>query len=643
MLMAKIVENSLLLVWTCAVLVCSTYIDIFDFELIDEIEMMYASINPDNVCSSQSSILNSLPRDNLQNVMQEKQTLDESCSLDVTVPLKTLDSVGINEDSSASASLSLPSTRTSTSSNSGTSSSISSVQVQPPTDSSKRACDTEEKKDSEQKAGKKQKTNTTITIAEANNSLMDEAEADLVVMKFVRCFRDDKKIWIRTPSGMVGFAEDLAQRALTGVHSSKIVDLCTAPEQWLGHDVFWRMLLFFVDTLSLEVSVLNRLENKKTVVLRNRKPREKPLSEYKIDHIYKAIAKYQGAERMEIQCNLSFLEGNGTEDVFSVLRWLLYHVNIQFVGISCNLTEASMNSAVLGRQVESLSKERGEKRVCIDSLTLYFTLAQHIEAVKIVKECPSIPVLKISFIPPNQWHADDRKQLLVALLAHSPALEQLSVLGIHTSIDHIRTIAAMLPQLVLLEVELLSLEEEEESMLVFPDLQTLKLLNIYTHPDVGIKNLISLFPNLKHMEIAASDVTINWIYALSTLRYLRSLEVINGSLTTETAECLLDKLPALECLSVGVNRLNNAFSQSLSRCTSMHTLKLRGYYAPGFLASLLRPSSLMRTLKVLDIHRYHKNETNRLSAEDKFSMKIAKKNFRCAVTIRYKGHSTVWC
>ncbi|KAI5192693.1 hypothetical protein NECID01_2042, partial [Nematocida sp. AWRm77] len=501
------------------------------------------------------------------------------------------------------------------------------------------------KEDGEQKAEKRQKVNTTATstAAVANTALMDEKEARIAVEKFSRCFREDTKISGYMPQGMVGFAEDLAQRGLASVHSSEIVELCTASNQWLGHTVFWRMLMFFVDTMFLEIADLNQLEDKKTIVLRDRKIRDKPLSECRKEYICRTINRCRGAERMEMQCSLNVLKDRGTADVVGVFKWLLHHVKIECVGITCDLTEVGMNSAMFGRQMAALSKEWKGNTIHIDSLSLRFGFAQYKDAAVVMKECPWVTVLKIHFIDADLCQNDDINQALKALLLHCPALEKLSVFGLPIGIVHIRTIAAMLPQLVLLEIGVLTLKklalgqkEENEAMPVFPGLKTLKVRSLYNYSDAGIESLVCLFPNLKYVQISAKNVTTPLIDTLSSLRFLRSLEIVNRFLPTETAEYLLDKLPALECLSVGVKELDNKLAHVLSRCSGMHTLVLRGIYIPGFLASLLQPSPLMTTLKVLSVCRnsgfYRKGS---LSTEDLSSKDTVMKKFGCAVEIIY--------
>ncbi|KAI5189728.1 hypothetical protein NECID01_0634, partial [Nematocida sp. AWRm77] len=203
-------------------------------------------------------------------------------------------------------------------------------------------------------------------------------------------------------------------------------------------------------------------------------------------------------------------------------------------------------------------------------------------------------------------------------------------------------IAAMLPHLVLLELELLSLgtlvlgqKEEEEAIPVLPGLKTLKLPNIYNYSDTGIEKFMGLFPSLEYVQISARYVATSLIYALSTLPHLWSLEIANGTLLIETIEYLLEKLPSLECLSVGVNEMGNKLALVLSKCTAMHTLILRGNYTPGFLASLLQPSPLMNTLKVLSVWRYTNKGKIKFSPKDKHSKDTAMEKFECAVEIKY--------
>ncbi|KAI5192491.1 hypothetical protein NECID01_1958 [Nematocida sp. AWRm77] len=639
MMMVRVVCCDWMILLCCAAFVCSIDINSLDFKLADELVMVCAGINTDNVCSSYSGILDSLPRASLHNnvnsaqqkVMQESQTPDDSRPLEAPGASNSVNSEDTNEDSSAA---SLPSTSASTAS------SIFSVQGCSPAASAKRAYDKAEKKDRKQKVRKKQKT--MATDPEANAALMDESEIRFAVKKFRRCFGEYTMFMFRTPSGMVDFSKDLVQRGLTSAHSSKIVEQCMASEQWLGHDVFWRILVLFMDTLSLELINLNRLEDKKTIVLRNRTIQDKPVFECTREYIYKTIDKCRGAKRMEIECNLSFLESRGAADVPTILKWLLHHVKIECVGISCDLTEAGMSSVVFERQVEALSKEWRGNSVHIDSLALYFGFAQYMTAAEILKECPWATVLKMHFIDSDSWETGDTNQALKALLLHCPTLEQLSVIGGRVGISHIRTIAAMLPHLVLLEVELLSLsklelgqKEEKESMLVFPGLKTLKILSLYNYLGPDIKNLACLFPSLKLVQISVKNVASPLIDALSKLRLLRSLEIVNGSLPIETTEYLLEKLPSLECLSVGVKELDNKLAHALSKCTGMHTLKLRGNYIPGFLASLLQPSTLMTTLKVLSVWRNSGSyKRGNFSADDLSSKKAAMKNFGCEVETR---------
>ncbi|KAI5192484.1 hypothetical protein NECID01_1951 [Nematocida sp. AWRm77] len=511
----------------------------------------------------------------------------------------------------------------------------------------KRIHEEVEKEDGEQKVSKKQNTNTntTATATETNTALMDETEVCMAIEEFGRYFGKDTKVNVRLAPDMLEFANDLAQRGLTSAHSREIVELCIASEKWRGHNVFWRMLLFFVDTMSLEIATSSRLEDKKTVVLRNRKIREKPLSECTDIHIWRTIAKFRGAERMEMQCSLGILEGRDTADVLGVFRWLLHHVKIECVGITCDLTEVGMNRVVIGRQVEALSKERRGSRLRIDTLALHFNFAQYMAAAEIVKECPWVTVLKMHFIGNDPSQDDDGIRVLEALLLHCPALEQLCVFEVSIGVEHIRTIAAMLPHLVLLELELLSLgtlvlgqKEEEEAIPVLPGLKTLKLPNMYNYYScAGIEKLVELFPNLEDVQIPSRYVTTPLISALSKLSLLRSLETVNGFLPIETIEYLLEKISSLECLSVGVNKLDNNLAQVLSKCTGMHTLNLRGIYISGFLASLLQPSPLMNTLKVLSVWKNSGTSYRRsnFSAEDLSSKDTAMENFKCAVEIRY--------
>ncbi|KAI5192490.1 hypothetical protein NECID01_1957 [Nematocida sp. AWRm77] len=565
-------------------------------------------------------------------MLQENQTPSDFYALDAPALSNTADTVDDNEESSASVSLLSP----------YTASSISSVQVQSTADSAAKIIHEEtERTDREQKACKRQKTKT--TPPETNTTLMNEAEVRMAVEEFGRYFENSAKLWIRLPPDMMNFANNLAQRGLTSTRSREIVELCTASEKWLGHDVFWRMLLFFMDTVSLHLTDLNRLEDKKTVVLRVGKIHGKPLSECTREHICYAIAKFRGAERMEIQCSLGILEGRGTANVLSVLRWLLHHVKIECVGITCDLTEAGMTSKVLGRQMATLSKERRGTSVRIDSLALHFNLAQYKDAAVVVKECLRIPVLKIHFIAADPWETGVINQALKALLLHCSVLEQLSVFGVRVGISHIRTIVAMLPQLVLLEVGVLTLEKlvlglrkEKESMPALLGLKTLKISELYSYySGADIEKFVEIFPSLKDVQISASDVASPVIDAFSKLPHLRSLEIVNGSLQIETAEYLLEKLPSLECLSVGVKDLDSKLAHALSKCTGMHTLNLRGNYIPGFLASLLQPSPLMSTLEVLSVWRYTNKGKIKFSPKDKHSKDTAMENFGCAVQVIY--------
>ncbi|KAI5191551.1 hypothetical protein NECID01_1501 [Nematocida sp. AWRm77] len=613
----KAVYCAWMILLKCTLLVCSANIDSLDFELIDDIQ------NDDS--------------DVRQSVLQEEQTLESSYGLDMSVLSNAVNTVGVDEEVSASASLSLPSTSTTTA--------ISSVQVQPSAGSAKRVCDRAVKEDGKQRRRKRQKTNTTTSTAtETNTALMGETEVRIAIEKFNKYFEKDTKISSYMPRGMLELANNLGVRGLTSVHSREIVELCTASEEWLGNDVFWRMLLFFVNTMSLEVVELNRLEDKKTVVLRDR-IRDKPFYECVDRYIRYVVAKFRGAERIEMQCSLGILEDRGTADVLGVLRWLLHHVKIECIEITCDLTEMGMSSTMFGRQVEALSKEWRGTRVRIDSLALHFGLAQYMAAAEIINLCSWITVLKMHFINAVLCQDDDRKQVLETLLLHCPAIEHLSVFGLHIRVEHIRTIVSMLPQLVLLEVGLLSLEklalgleEEKEFGLVFSGLKTLKIQNIYSfYSDTGMEKFVELFPNLEGVQIPSRYVTTPLIDVLSSLRFLRSLEIVNGSLSTKTIEYLLGKLPTLEWLSVGVKYLDNKLAHALSKCTAMHTLMLRGRYIPGFLGSLLQPSSLMTTLKVLCVWRYSGASVRRgnLSAEDKYIKKAAIKKFGCAVEINH--------
>ncbi|KAI5190867.1 hypothetical protein NECID01_1162 [Nematocida sp. AWRm77] len=621
--------------------VCCADVGSVDVELTD----ICADVNLDIFYSDYSDILNSLYRHPPSNLLQENQTPADSCALEAPVLSNTLDSVGINEGSSFSFSLSSPSTSTSTITS--VCSAISSAQGCSTAKNAKRVFDRTEKKVRAQNMAKKQKKKT--TAAEANSGLMDGPKVCQAVQRFKIYFGERARIWTFLPMHIEEFVRDLAQRGLTSSYSKKIMKLCMASEPWVGHKVFWRMLAFFMDTLSLEVAGLNQLEDKKTAVIRDR-IRDKPLSEYSRQHICKAIAKFQEAERMEIECSLSILEGIGTTDVLAILRWLLYHVNIQCAGIACDLREVAMNSKVFGRQVAALTNAWRGNRLCIDSLTLYFTLAEYNDAAGIVKECSSIPVLKMHFIAADLCQVNDGKKALEALLLHCPALKQLSIFGLVIGIDSMQIITTMLPQLVLLEVEFLSLifglvlsqKEERESgrkniAPEFLSLSTLKILKLYNFSGISAKQIVDLFPNLKCMQIPAKCIGISVIDALSSLRFLRSLELINGLLPVETAEYMLDKLPTLECLSVGVKDLDNSLAHALSKCAGMHTLNLRGIYTTGFLASLLQPSPLMCTLKVLCVYRYSRCVLDTLSPRDTYSKESAMAKFGCEVQVKRKS------
>ncbi|KAI5189606.1 hypothetical protein NECID01_0629, partial [Nematocida sp. AWRm77] len=543
-MIARVLYYLWIILLGCVVLVYGSDFDSLGFELTD----ICADINLDNFYCDYSDLLDSLDGGSLLSALQAKKTLGCSSALDTPGPSNAMNAVDVNEGSSASApvSLSLPGTSPSTSpgpstgADAGSASFISSVHAQSPASSAKRACDTTKKKEGKQRARKRQKTTT--TVAETNTALMDGEEARMAIENFNRRFGKHKKVMCRTPTGMPEFSKDLAQRGLTSVCSREIVEQCTASEHWLGHNMFWRMLMFFVDTLSLEIADSNRLEGKKTVVLRDRKLHKKPLSECSYKSMWNVISRYRDAERMEIQCSLNFLEGRSTVDVLCVLRWLLYHVKIEYVGIACDFTEPQITSEVLIRQIADLIKERRGSRVRIDSLALHFTLAQYMAAAGIVKKCPWITVLKIHFIDDDLYGDDDIEKALESLLPHCPALDQLSVFGIRIGIDHIQIITEILPQLVVLEVELLNLsmltfgqKEKKKSNreavpTEFPNISTLKVSDLYNYSGPGIKKFMGLFPNLKSIQILASFVTIPMIDALSRLRLLRSLEILNGTL-----------------------------------------------------------------------------------------------------------------
>ncbi|KAI5190632.1 hypothetical protein NECID01_1073 [Nematocida sp. AWRm77] len=624
--MAKIVivHNVFLIAWACPVLVCGTDVNNCAFEPISYVEMMWAGINSDNFCSNYSAIPDFIARDTLPNEVQENPTLGDFGSLDTLAPSNAVNTVNANENFS----LSLPGTST------GTGSSISSVQVQSTAgNATKRINEETERTDGEQKTHKRQKKQT--TGSKANTSLIDEAEARLIIEDFNKQFGDAAKVIFHLSVYMAKFAKDLAQRALTSAHSSKIVEQCMASEKWRGHNVFWRILMFFLDTQSLEIVSLNQLENKTNIVLRNRKKDSKSLSEYSYGSINNIINDSRNAKRIEIKCSLSFLERRSTTDIYSVLRWLLYHVKIERVGITCDLTEAGMNSKIFGKQIAVLTKEWRESRVCIDSLTLRFAHAQHMTAAEIVKECPRIPVLKIHFISVDLCQSDAIQQTLKKVLLHCPALKHLSVFGVGIGIEHIHTIVKLLPQMVFLEVEFLFYYKKEwlqrkESPPVFPGLSALKLHTIHSCPS-SIENLVCLFPSLQRIQLASKNAKTHLIDALSNLPHLRSLGIINGFLPIETIECLLGKLSSLEYLSVGVKELDCKLAHALSKYAGMHTLMLRGSYIPGFLASLLQPSPLMSTLEFLDVCRYCITRKSRLTPEDKHSKTAAMKNFGCKI------------
>ncbi|KAI5188425.1 hypothetical protein NECID01_0056 [Nematocida sp. AWRm77] len=492
------------------------------------------------------------------------------------------------------------------------------------------------KKDEEQKARKKQKT--TAMSAETNSALMDETEVQVAVEEFNRRFGYGAKIISSTPSDMIVFVKNLAQRGLTSAHSREIMEKCTASEKWLGHIVFWKILIFFLETLSLEITTLNRLEDKKTVVLRDRK-KGKPLSEYTDRHMWYIASKCQNSERMKIECSLCFLEGKGTADVLVVLRWLLHHIKIGCVGFACDLTELGMSSEVFGRQIVSFAKEWKGRLIYIDSLTLYLRLGQHIAAAEIIKQCFWISLLKVYFLSTNKNQVDTIGHMLEHFLLQCPVLRQLSVFGLIIGIIHIQKIVTMLPLLVFLEVEslrlgMLALGQEEKTVIAFPGLKVLKISTIYSHSR-DIENLAYIFPNLQSIQMPGKNVTPSLIYVLSKLSHLRSLETVNGLLLIETVEYLLEKLPSLECLAVGVKELDNRLAQVLSKYVGMHTLNLRGNYTTGFLASLLRPSPLMSTLKVLCVYKYSGIYSSSLSPEDQHSKKEAMKKFGCAVQMIY--------
>ncbi|KAI5192492.1 hypothetical protein NECID01_1959 [Nematocida sp. AWRm77] len=626
-----------IVILSCAALVRSSDISSLDFELISDVEIMCEGIDLDDLDYSavfDSLDMKSLPNDSSgaqQSELQEEQALESSFTLEAPVLSNTMTSMKAKE----SASVPLPSPNTSASF------AISSVEEYSTTRSSKRIRDRVEKEDGEQKMAKVQKTMTTAMATETNTALMDKTEVHTAVKKFSRRFGNDAKVWFRLSPDMLGFAEDLGLRGLTSIHSRKIMELCTASKQWWGHSVFWRMLMFFMDTLFLELVDLNRLEDKKTVVLKDKKKDYKPLSEYTANHIRHVIAKCRGAKRLEMHCSLNVLVSRGTEDVLDVLRWLLYHVNIRCVGVTCDLREAGMSSAVLGRHVKALTKERRGRRVRIDTLALHFNFAQYKDAAVIVKECSWVTVLKIHFITVDTQQKDNIGHVLGNLLSKCLRLEQLSVFRVCVDIGHIHTIMNILPKLVLLEIgsfvsnKKVCLQKKKKPLSAFSCLRTLKISAIHNY-DAGIKKFVYLFPNLEDVQISATDVTTSLIDTLSKLPHLWSLEIINGSLEIETAEYLLERLPALECLSVGVKDLDKKLAHALSKCTGMHTLKLRGNYSTGFFASLLQPSPLMNTLRVLCVCRNFGSSYRRdkFSAEDLSSKKAAMKNFGCTVEIR---------
>ncbi|KAI5189584.1 hypothetical protein NECID01_0607 [Nematocida sp. AWRm77] len=618
---------------------CAADISGLDDEMID----ICLDVNLDAFCFDYSNILDSPSGNSLLDMLQENQTPDDSYALEAPVLSNALDSVGINEGSSVSFSLSSPSTSASTIASTSTCSSIPSVQGCFSAGSAKRACDMEEKKDREQMVHKRQKTNT--ILSEANTGRMDKKEVCLVIEEFNRYFMYGVNVWVYIPLNVTEFAKNIAQRGLTSAYSKEIIKQCTASKEWLGHKFFWRVLIFFLNTLSLDIVTSNQLEDKNTIILKDRKIRSKLLLDYTRYHMCRSVSKCQGATKMEINCSLNILEDRSTADVFSVLRWLLYHVNIGHVSIVCDLTKTPISSNAFGRQIAALTKNWKGSRLCIDSLTLHFVLTQHMNASAIVKEFPSIPALKIYFRVSCHYQFGDVNQALKALLLNCPALEQLNIFGVYIGIGHIQMIVSILPKLVLLEVESLNLDmlqlcqrkkEERERETVsteFPSIRTLKLLNLSNYKNGNIERFVGFFPSLNFVKLPTKYVSASLINAFSRLPYLRSLKIIDGLLLTETAVFLIEKLPNLETLCLGVKKLDAPLLQAFSKCTTMHILQLRGHYNTGFLSSLVCSSPLMNTLKVLDVYRYSKSGTTKLTPKDLSSKKTAMNNFGCVINI----------
>ncbi|KAI5191491.1 hypothetical protein NECID01_1485 [Nematocida sp. AWRm77] len=443
----------------------------------------------------------------------------------------------------------------------------------------------------------------TIPLTENTTEKKQMTEREKIIARTVEEFRiyfNENRPTPKTRLAPMLFLESLVDKTFQLPFVKDILEQCVASEEWIGDQIFWSMLAFFVDTLSLDIWVYGNEEHRNIVQLDCKYQKDISVFQPPIRPTQTIVSRCLGTQNLEIVCDLELLTPKDTV----ILGWLLRHVGITFIWLETQVLPTD-NPSMVRQKLQNLTKTYGLSGAQIKKLDLGFHWKQYEDIWAILEAHSCLTTLMLSeFKMPHRFQNIEN---LVYMLRLCPRLEQLYIPKMCIYIDGICKVLGALPGVAKLEVgEMLfyavqkTKEKRPSQIVAHPGVKELKIIQCKQYSADNLKELASLVPNLTYLNITTPRLNIDTAVQLADLPKLKDLIIGKGILDSNTVSYLAEALLHLNYLSICVERLDIAIAQALARSANMKVLILNGIYTPDFLTFIFQ-SSLLNTLKKLTI------------------------------------------
>ncbi|KAI5190491.1 hypothetical protein NECID01_0997 [Nematocida sp. AWRm77] len=473
-------------------------------------------------------------------------------------------------------------------------------------------------------------------------SVNTNSSEELLLNAFNRLFKEET-LSIGLNTNIIEYWHQTMRKSMHTPEFAKLSEKLLASKKWIGHNIFWRLLVEFLNKLSLELSVEN-IQNNSTATKRREatikltSPNTDTSHEMSAGELETIVSNCKGVQKMKIECNLKHLSQDDAMSTLSVFRWLLHHVGIQYLSI-CHIVHTDLRLHQPISLLNHLTQDSLGNMLYVESLFLEVHNKNCESALQILKEYSYISELSITTGKYLETTTIDPNSLgeIFRLCSN---METLLLPNMTLCIDTLRECLLGNIKLKHLEIYNLLLESKDQinydrktsfMSLPFLTVEYLKVAESCSYFESNMRTFVLSFPNLKSLDIVVKGITLIAIGQLSSLCNLTSLAVRNHSLINEHITQIVHCLPNLTCLFIYAFFLDESLARALFRASKLHTLNIQGNYIAGFLKYLFQ-QPLVHSLKSLNIYRSGPITAEFLSPKDKEAQFYAKVYFNCIVS-----------